>query len=69
MPAVHNPLMHVPPANRDANWEAVKTVEPPRKCLTCHTVYPSDDPYCPMRGDTLCFACWAKGGGHETDVS
>ena len=63
-PVIDNPLMYSPPANRDVNWEAVVTVDPPRKCRTCKTVYPSDDDRGPLKDGTPCYACWAKGGGH-----
>ena len=58
MPVVDNPLMY----GGSSNWEAVKTAEPPRRCTTCKTVYPSDDRYGPIYGGTLCYACGVKGG-------
>ena len=67
-PVIDNPLMYSPPANRDANWKAIKTAETPRKCATCKTVYPSDDLHGPLHDGTPCYACWAK-GGHDANIS
>ena len=65
MPVIDNPLMHGGPAN----WQAVVTPDPPRKCKTCQTVYPSDDRNGPKTDGTPCYACWAKRGEHGANVS